>query len=349
MSLEEGSSKIKKEIIEAIPLSPDKKRINQSALAMVDRLVATSKFKRSTTENPNCQLEINEQKYNIESIEYGEHPDIEKIQKLMVDTFGQEEVDPEEVLRSAIDGKTIWGSTDATKYRVYVLKNEKGEVQSMVTGGLLDLQKDGKSTGETMFMIGYAVTSKDARQGGLAKEAYISSIIGAAQEAEAQGKKLSFTAGECTFTSEKFWNKVGWKRAYGQEGNDRGIKQELQYVQPALDFIEETGKVAKDASEVPEHLMIDSFELTEPTKEQVLQIVEAFYRWCNKWPREAFKSDEAYQTHLKYVNEIEEKFKQQLESLGELTFLSKEERELSQKVGMIIHEYKDADHGDVIQ
>ncbi|PIZ99227.1 MAG: hypothetical protein COX77_02155, partial [Candidatus Komeilibacteria bacterium CG_4_10_14_0_2_um_filter_37_10] len=79
MSLERPS-KIKEEIIKTIPLTLDKKIVDQPALATIDRLVSRSKYKRSTTESPNCSLEINEQKYNIESIEYGEHPDIEKIQ-----------------------------------------------------------------------------------------------------------------------------------------------------------------------------------------------------------------------------------------------------------------------------
>jgi len=332
------------EIPEIVPLALERKLISQPALATIDSLISESKFKRSTTESPNCQLEINGQIYTIETIEYGEHLDIGKIQKLMIDTFGREEIDSEKVLRAAIDGKTAWGGKDVAKYRVYVLKNKKGEVQSIITGGLLDLKKDGKSTDKTVFMICYVVTSKEARQEGLAKEIYISSIIGAVQEAQKQGKKLSFAAGECVFTSERFLNKIGWKRVYGQQGNNLDTKQELQYIQPALDFDEKTGKIAEDASETSKHLMIGSFESAEPIKEQVAQIVEAFYRWCNKWPREAFKSEEAYQTHLKYIDEIEKKFKKQLEFLGELTFLSLEEREISRKAGMVIHEYKDAEH-----
>lgn len=322
-------------------------RREQPAIATVERLAAQSRFKRSTLDSPNAEVEIGEKKYKIEQIESKEHPDLAKVQALLERTFGKEEVDPEEIMRNAVEGTTAWGTEDITKYRIYVLKDEKGEVQSLIAGGLLELQDEsGRETDESMFMIGYAVTNPDARQGGLAREAYISAIIGATQDAQHKGKKLGFAAGECTYTSERFWNSVGWKRPYGQVGEDKRSYEELRYIQPALDFEKSSGKEAADAGEAPEHLMIDSFGHQPPTKEQILETVDAFYRWCNKWPREAFDSDEAYQTHLHYVDGIKAGFKQQLDSLGQVILLDKTSRDKALATGVKIKEHTEAEHGN---
>ncbi|MBX4187402.1 MAG: hypothetical protein KW802_04105 [Candidatus Doudnabacteria bacterium] len=317
-------------------------REQQPALKMVDKLVAESKYSRSNVDSPNATIERDGQKFSIEAIESRENKDLNKVQKLLVDTFGKEEVDPVAVLKAAVEGKTSWNTEDITKYAITVLKDEKGKVQSMIGGGLLELQKDGKPTGEATFMIGYAVTSKDARQGGLAREAYVSALLKASQEAQTRGLKLVSASGECTGTSEKFWNSIGWKRAYGEQGDPNKL-EELKYVQPALDFSEKTGKVAKDAGVAPEHLMLDNFTDKPLTKEQALQTVEAFYRWCNQWPREAFKSDEAYKTHLSHVNEIKDKFQSQLNGLGELKMMSAAERAAAMQSGTNVTEHKDAD------
>lgn len=324
------------------------RRAEQPALNKTDRLIAGSKFKRSNLDSPNCELEREGMKYKSEMIEKGESLDLGKVQNLFIKTFGAEEVDPEEILRSAVDGTTPFGTKDITNYRVTVIKNEQDEVVSTVAGGLLELQDEqGRGTGEAMFMVGYAVTDERARQAGLAREAYISAILGAVKDAEKKGLKLSFAAGECTYTSEKYWNSVGWKRVYAAEGEgeDKSFR-ELEYVQPALDFEEKTGEVAEDAGEAPEHLMVDSFGANSPSKEQVVQTVNAFYRWCNLWPREAFDSDEAYQKHTDYVQGIYTKFKNGVGGTSELVFWDQSTREQEKERGWKISEYKAADHGE---
>lgn len=119
---------------------------------------------------------------------------------------------------------------------------------------------------------------------------------------------------------------------------------ELKYVQPAVDFDEETGEPTEDAGESPEHLMIDSFNRMPPTKEQVAQTVEAFYRWCNKWPREAFASDEAHARCVQYVEGFEKKFRKELEDAGQIIFLDQPSREKALEKGISIKEYEEADH-----
>src|SRR3989344_376183 len=293
----------------------------QPALQTIEQLMSKSKFKRLNPESATTQIEIEGKKFQIESIEDRESPALAEVQKLLIDTFGEEEVDPEEILRSAVAGETAWGTTDETKYKVYLIRNEQGEAVTAFAGGHLDLHgADNRPTGETMFMVACAGTAQNARQGGLAREAYISAVMDAALEAQQNGKQLKFAAGECTFTSEKFWNSVGWKRAYAQSG-DKKTYEELRYIQPALDFDEKTGEPAEDAGAVAEHFMVDSFGAETPDKNQIMQTIDAFYRWCNKWPRAAFESDEAFQKQNAYVAQIEEEFKNQLESSGQLIIL----------------------------
>ncbi len=315
------------------------------AVIAAERLMEKSRFKRLNRKSSNTELEIGEKHFTIESIESGDHPDIAQVQELFIKTFGEEEVDPEEVMRSAVEGKTAWDTEDITNYRLHVIKDKEGKVVSIVGGGLLDLLGDeNKPTGKTMFMIGYAVTDPDARQGGLAREAYISAIMDAERTAKAQGKELSFAAGECMSTSEKFWNNVGWKRAYvADRPGETKAYTELKYVQPALDFDPETGEIAEDAGEAPEHFMVDSFGRMPPTKKEIMMTVNAFYRWCNKWPREAFENDEAYEKHLAYVQGIEDTFNEKLKQGGQVIYLDQQSQEKAMQAGVSIEEYAEAD------
>lgn len=325
----------------------ERKKEEQPALKAAEALTQKSRFQRSTLESPNCELEIGEKRYQVELIESGDHPDLAQVQNLFLASFKEAEVDPEEILRAAVEGKTPW-DTKELPYRVYIVKDAEGKVVSMVSGGLLPMRDHGGSdTGESVFMVGYAVTAKDARQGGLAREAYTSALIGAAADAEAQDRKLAFAAGECTYTSEEFWNRVGWKRVYAADSpGETKSYFELKYVQPAVDFDEETGEPAEDAGEAPEHLMIDSFNRMPPTKEQIAQTVEAFYQWCNKWPREAFASNAAYENCIRYVEGFERKFRREIEEAGQIIFLDRQSREKALEKAIHIREYEEANHGD---
>ncbi|MEK7541439.1 MAG: hypothetical protein AAB533_01165 [Patescibacteria group bacterium] len=320
---------------------------DQPALKAAGSLMEKSRFKRSTVESSNCELEIGEKKYAIELLDRSDHPDLAQVQTLFEQEFGEEEVDPEEVLRSAVEGRTPWGTKDLP-YRVYALKDSEGRVLSALTGGLLDMRNaDGDPTGETVFMVGYALTPEESRGKGFAREAYISALIGATAEAEEAGKKLSFAAGECTPNSERFWNNVGWKRVYAAESpGETKSYNELRYVQPALDFDTATGEVAEGAGESPEHLMIDSFNRMPPNKEQILETVQEFYRWCNlaTYPREAFASDEAYQRQIAYVKTFQDRFQDELASSGQLIYLDQKSRSKATEKGVVIREYEEADH-----
>ncbi|MBU6500284.1 MAG: hypothetical protein KGJ89_00400 [Patescibacteria group bacterium] len=313
----------------------------------VKKLQRESKFSRQSPDSPSGEIEINGDKFKIEAIERSDSPELTEVQGLFERTFGKEEVDSEEILRAAVEGKTPFGTKDGVVYKVFVVKNAEGKVVSTVTGGSLDLyDEQNKPTGKKMFMVAYAVTDKECRQGGLAREAYTSAIMDSAIDAESDGKELAFAAGEFTYTSENFWNKVGWSRSYMENPEDPKKYEEVKYVQPALDFDEDTGLPAEGSGEAPEHLMIDSFGQQPPSKIDVMQTVRAFYRWNNIWPQEAFKDNPAaYQAHLDYNNKIADEFEGDLNNNGQLIFLTKEARERARGKGLLFREYAAADHG----
>ncbi|MBX4198202.1 hypothetical protein KW782_02585 [Candidatus Parcubacteria bacterium] len=311
--------------------------IEQPTRKRIEALQARSKFRRSPEDSSTCTIENAEgTTFSLSTIENGQDPILGDVQALFERTFGEEEIDPEEILRSAVDGVTPWGTND-TKYRVVPVRENNGEVVGTIAGASLDIvDANEKPTNEMAYFIGYAVVDPKIRQGGLAREAYISALMDATANAEKEGKKISYAIGECTGSSEHFWNSVGWKRIYAKDENNEYI--ELPYIQPALDFDEETGEIAEDAGEAPEHLMIDSFTDT-PTKEAVKSVYDSFIRYCAMWPREAFKSDEAYRVHQEYVENLTSKFKEFIDTKGELLFLDAKEREEAIKSGQIIHDH----------
>ena len=160
-------------MIEKPPALDDKKEERPIAAEALERLMEKSKFTRLDRENPDTVIELKGRQFTIEKIPDGQSETIKDVQDLFGRTFGEEEIDPEEILRAAIDGKTPWGQDDMTRYNVHVIKDESGEVVSTVTGGRLQLRNaDGTPLDKQMFMVAYTVTDEKARLGGLAREAF---------------------------------------------------------------------------------------------------------------------------------------------------------------------------------
>ncbi|MEN9342146.1 MAG: hypothetical protein RIQ54_402 [Candidatus Parcubacteria bacterium] len=315
---------------------------NQESWERVSQLQKESLFIRSNADHWNTTIEREGQKFSIELITDPKSPDISQVQELFESVFGSEEVDPEEILRQGIEGITSSGEPDEVLYKIFTVKNSTGKVVSVVSGGVLNL-RDKKDTisDRNVLMIAYAVTDPSTRMSGLAREAYISSLMEASVQSEMGGQKLDKAAGECTYTSEKFWNRVGWKRTYQEETD--GTFREMAYIQPALDFNEDTGLPVEENSEAPEHLMIDGFK-SEVTSKDAVAIVQAFYRWCNRWPKDAFKSDEAYRAHIEYIDAFFEEFRSQIDQEKPLISLTKEERDRKIASGVKFLEYSEADN-----
>jgi hypothetical protein len=159
-------------------------------------------------------------------------------------------------------------------------------------------------------------------------------------------KKLAFAAGECVYTSERFWNKVGWKRVYGRKNHDNKEVSELEYYQPPLDF-EKSGKVAKGAGSAPEHLMIDSFGQQPPGKEGLKQTVDAMYRWMGEWwPEKAFTDKEAFGKQRNSIYNLRRDFYKQVDSYKDFLYLTVDFRSKAKEKNIKVDEFTEANNGN---
>jgi hypothetical protein len=326
---------------------------SQPAWKTIEKLQGESPFERSDRHSASCTIESEGKKFTIEVIESSEDPRIDNICRMLRNTFSAAEVDPPKVTREAVDGYSKDWDTKFPKYRLIEIRRENGKLACVFTGAQLDvLNENGEPTGEAVYSVGYAATSSDVRQHGLAREAYISALIDASKEARAEGKTLKYAIGECTYTSEKFWNNVGWKRIYAKTGEKE--LTELEYIQPGLDFDESTGQpiLIEDEDgqlkrpECPEHLMVDSFSQNPPDTKELARLHEALLHYNGDWPPSAFETPEAHQTHVAYMAGFKEKMASYLNQHSELAFLTATERESMKAEGIKIREYKKADNGD---
>jgi len=314
-------------------------------------LMHQSKYARDTQLAPATTISGNgsangSARYSIVSVESGNDASISEVQVLLRSVFKPEEVEREDVMRSAIEGRSPWGTPDTTRYRMLVAKDGNGKVLSVFTYAHLELpDSQGTRTPRSFLYGGYAATQAGLRQSGLARELYISALMQAAAEANAQGKRLLFAMGECKRSAEKFWNGVGRKRIYVRTNDNSAPSrffEEIPYFQPPLNFSAATGQITEGAGVVPEHLTIHKFSAEAPTKEEVIAGVRAIYGY-NNWPREAFDNDEAFQKHLELTSSLVAYLERFLMAKGNVVLLSMTERECAQAEGHTVVSHVVAD------
>ncbi|MFM7088971.1 MAG: hypothetical protein ACKOW9_05605, partial [Candidatus Paceibacterota bacterium] len=267
------------------------------ALQRANQLMENSRYIRSLN-NPECKIYYGENDFQIIIYKDGSDPKLTDVQNLFNKVFCAGEVEDEKMLRCAINGLTPWGTPDA-KYKVIGILDKEGHLLSVCAGTTISISEN-----KMIHCIEYAVTNPDARQGGLAREAYISSLLDAIETAKANWKELCLMIGECTPGSEVFWNNLGWKRIYVESF---GTHTEVPYTQPALEFNPKTGYVSPNASEVIEHMMLDSFG-GDITIKDLINAHEALVRHTAEWPIEAFNSKEAHLRHVKYIENLVQRF-----------------------------------------
>lgn len=251
------------------------------AIAAMDELIKQSKFNRPDPSDPNS-IERNGDKFTIQRAASGQDPIVKKALERLNAYFDSEEVDPEDVVRRAVDGYKRWNDKDGnplpdiTKYSINVVTDNSGEALALFTGGRVDMFDDNnKPTGKQVFIVAYAMTN--IRHLTMVDEAYTAAVMQAAREAEAEGKKLTYVVGETNYMAEAASNRVGMQLAYVEDKEKQGSWRPIAYEQPALDFDENTGKVAEGAGVASELLAIGSFESAPLSKDDVRAMAQHLY------------------------------------------------------------------------
>lgn len=311
--------------------------LNEPLLNRINELCIKSQYSYPQERGVNCSIENNEGKlFEVKVIENSNSPEFNDVIFLLKETFGEGQKDSVEILKTAIDGKSPWG-TLRDKYRIISIFDENKELSAACVGSVLNAKNSEKdSSNEMIYYVAYIATNPNLKKSGLAREAYISSLMDAAKIAKENNKNLTFSTGECTPTSEHFWNSMGEKRIYIKSN---GGYKELSYILPALNFNKDTGSITPNSVETPLHLMIDSFDGEKISKEKIKIVYETIVS-SEMWPREAFSNNEAYENYSQYIQNLKNKFIETLDSEGELVLLSAEEKENIQKEGFIVSENK---------
>lgn len=312
---------------------------------MLSRIREKSPYVRFQESGGDCLIEREGKKFKIERIRSSEQPEVNSIYEIMEDTFDTEELEPIEVIKAGIDGKTVEGEKNPTTYKIYALKNERGEVAAFLAGGILDLRdKNGLDSIESIFMGAYMVTAKEQQYQGFGRELYASAFIDADNEIRTRGRKFKAMAGEVNGEVEHFFNSAGFlKRAYSKI-NEKTLS-EVKYIQPPTDWDKETGKPVDGAGNAPEHFMVAILNgSSHVSRDEVMQIVDAFYEWSHRPEKSRFSSEKAWAKAHKHVDRVRNKLEEQL-SKGEeqLILLDKEERLQLKKSGIKILEHSAAD------
>src|SRR3989344_1124022 len=196
------------------PISPEDAKFE----SMLRGIRENSPYIRREERGGDCILEYKGEKFKLERIKSSEQPEVEDIKKIMEDTFNKEEIEPIEVIRAGIDGKTIGGEKASVDYKIYIVKDEKEKMLAFLAGGISDLKdKNGRDTNELAVLGAYIVTKEPSQRHGLGRELYASAFIDAYQKAKETNKRLLGGAGEANDEVEPFFNAVGFtKRAYSK-------------------------------------------------------------------------------------------------------------------------------------
>ncbi len=195
----------------------------------------------------------------IEHVKDAESPDVKKIFKFM-EKFNPEECDTIEIIQDAIENPT-----DA--YAYHIIKDEKGKVIAHSESSYLEIppENQGDKPKEAVLFIGCNIVDDKHQRKGLGTEICQTFFETGAKKAKNHEQSLKGIIGEAVETSEKFWNQVGMKRMYFEDGE--GNIQEVPYICPPIQWDEKTGLPLdpeteeigdKDIKEysAPEHLMV---------------------------------------------------------------------------------------------
>lgn len=272
------------------------------------------------------------EKFFAEILLNPEDPRVERVHEMLERQFGKEEVDPIEVMKQAMTGRMETGE-ECPRYLIHVAEN-KGEIVGLRTGAVVEtVDAKGKVSKKSSIQLGaYSVTSPEARGKGIWKELFRAQREAARKDAASRDLEIKGFMTEAHSDIEPVLNSEGVKRAYIRMKD--GFFRELPYEQPPLDWNTETGKPAKGAGVVPEHLMLKlTSEANKLSSRELMEMVRGMYYYNNYREEEYFISDKAYGVHTEFVEGIEQKL---ADFIGRKTvyLLSASERETMMHKGV---------------
>jgi len=259
------------------------------------------------------------EKFSIKRITNPEDPDVKEIHSFLVKTFTEDETDPLEKIKKAIE---------TTDY--YIVKNEKGELVALsCTSFLNSLKPEGDTFDpiepkESILFTGYFLTEPAYQSKGLARELYQSAYSSAISGARKNQSVIKGIIGENVETVEKFLNKMNRKRMYFNDEN--GNVQEVKYICPPLNWDDE--KATPISSSTPEHLMYRSLDnQQEITTLDLLSMVKTIYK--KVYIVRTLQNENAKEANTKLVLETYHQLEEQLKQAtdGKLFLMSAEQRD----------------------
>ncbi len=262
-------------------------------------------------------------------IEDDNSPDVFGAYQLMQRVFKPEDLDTFENTRELLLGRRYGVKTEA-QTKLFVIK-EGDRVVSALTGALYDLPVS--QVGESnvnIFLGGYAVTDPSRRNFALGRHTYQQALEDMLATSLQSGKNLLGVAGECTWSSEGFWNSLGFRRIYLPDDGDPNQLNEVSYIHPPLDFDLVSGRQTADAHAGPEHLQVaffdHLFEKNPGIRKYLQAIVHGFNIVSSYIPPSAFKgSKQDYAKHVASVEAYEHEFGRQFQGKKPV-FLTRAER-----------------------
>lgn len=264
----------------------------------------------------------------IKRIKENNSAEVEKIKKFL-EEFDPKESDPEEIGRNITHNQ----------YGYYLVENAEGEQIVYGQRSLIKFLPRDQIQGEpekAMVFVGHTTTRGDFRRKGLAKELVITLLEDSAEQSKSQNWNLEVFIGECTRSSERFWNAVGWKRLYLEDKD--GNYHEVPYIQPPIFWVDkekgipgnpETGKEGGvDELSAKEHLML---MLTDGRQElqinELMPMIRKIYE--DNYEGKDFEGDREWPAIMKVLQGILDKFENALNQAEEnkIILLSAGERE----------------------
>jgi len=303
----------------------------------IETVLAQSAYTRAPQGAPECTLTGEHGRFEVTTVQAEDLETINEMQTFIGEYLDASEVDTVDVVQAGLRGDRAVGSEHDSKYRIFLARDEQGNIASLYSGGVVEFTPHSERPDEAIFFGAYGITSMSARRKGLVRELYASSLMQAEVDAKANGKKLTMVVGESSDESEPAWNAFGRKRVYVQTGPD--TYTEIPYVQPPLDFDPDTGLPTEGNIDVPLHLMLQFFDGTAD-KKRISLAVDAIYRWCNMPPEDEFSTQEALQAQRAYIANLQKQFDDFLFGNGELKLFSANERDEMRKSGASILDAK---------